>query len=320
MTMLQFRTAIRLLLLILGLAAGIVVALAALFARMIINPPRRRLWATPADLGLSYEEVNFPARDGLRLSGWFIPAKMASNGNAPATLVVVHGWPWNRLGTTAESMLTDLPGSSPLKLLDLAEAMHQRGYNLLMFDLRNHGQSAREAPVTFGLREVSDLLGALDYLANRQDVNSQRIGVIGFSMGANTLLYALSRTDLIAAGIAVQPTSPALFARRYAAEQFGPMGKIGLPLAKLMYGAAGGLRLSAIEPILAVAGAGNTPILYVQGKGDTWGSVENVAQMAAATPNSVEPLYPETQGRFGGYQYLIDHPEAADDFFQQHMS
>ena len=47
----------------------------------------------------------------------------------------------------------------------------------------------------------------------------------------------------------------------------------------------------------------------MQGKGDKWGSVENVADMVAATPNAVEPIYPDTEERYGGYHYLIDNPQ-----------
>jgi uncharacterized protein len=39
--------------------------------------------------------------------------------------------------------------------------------------------------------------------------------------------------------------------------------------------------------------------------------------MAAATPAAVEPLFVETIHRFGGYQYLIDNPRPALQFFRE---
>lgn len=317
--MTTFRRTVRLFILILSVLAGIVAVFAAYIARMMISPPRKGLWATPADLGMPYEEVQFPARDGLRLSGWFIPAKQSGENQVKATLVMVHGWPWNRLGTTAENILTDLPGSSPLQLIHLAHALHRSGYQLLMFDLRNHGKSAPAMPVTFGLHEANDLLGALDYLAGRQEVDNQRIGVVGFSMGANTVLYALPRTDLIKAAVLVQPTSASVFSNRYATSLLGPFGRLIVLFAELIYQVAGGLRLSALDPVFTAAGAGPTPILYVQGIGDPWGSVDNVVQMAAATPNASEPVLVESVGRFGGFQYVIDNPEVVDAFFQEQI-
>lgn len=317
--MTTFRRTIRLFILILSVLAGLVAALVAYFSRMMISPPRKGLWATPADLGMPYEEVQFPARDGLRLSGWFIPAKESEENQAKSTLVMVHGWPWNRLGTSAETILTDLPGSSPLQLIHLAHALHGAGYQLLMFDLRNHGESAPAMPVTFGLHEANDLLGALDYLAGRQEVDRQRIGAVGFSMGANTILYALPRTDLIKAAVLIQPTSASVFSNRYATSFLGPFGRLIVFFAELVYQVAGGLRLSAFDPVFTAAGAGDTPVLYVQGKGDPWGSVDNVVQMAAATPNASKPILVESVGRFGGYQYVIDNPEVIETFFQEQI-
>ena len=318
--MVPFRRVIRLFLLILGVIVGMTTFIAAYFVRMIISPPRQRLWATPDELGMPFEDVQFPARDGLRLSGWFIPAKLVNGQQPKATLLLVHGWPWNRLGTAAENILTDLPGSAPVQLIHLALAMHRRGFHLLMFDLRNHGQSAASAPVTFGLQEADDLLGALDYAADRDDVDARRLGVIGFSMGANTTLFALPRTNQIGAAIAVQPTSPTVFSSRYSALVTGPLARLILPLAEFVYQLAGGLPLSAVEPIFAAAGSGDTPVLFVQGKGDNWGSAENVAAMVAASPSPVEPLFVESTGRFGGYQSVIDNPEVVETFFTAYLA
>jgi dipeptidyl aminopeptidase/acylaminoacyl peptidase len=315
-----FRRALRVFLLVAGVIAGIITVITAFFARLLISPPRQPLWMTPADLGLPFEEIHFPARDGLRLSGWFIPRKRAAKIGADTTIILVHGWPWNRLGSARQNILNDIPGSVPLDLIRLAHALHTAGYNVFMFDLRNHGESAAAGPVTFGLNESNDLLGAIDYLSSRDDLDSGRIGVIGFSAGANTVLYALPHTDRIKAAVAVQPTSPRVFSARYAQWLIGPLGKPVLWLADLIYNLAGGMHLRAIEPIFAAAGTGNTPVLFVQGTGDPWGSVENVAEMVAATPLAIEPLYVETNGRDGGYQYIIDHPEAAAAFFREHIA
>jgi pimeloyl-ACP methyl ester carboxylesterase len=318
--MYQFRRIIRLVLLFVGVIVGMITASTFFIIRMLISPPRQALWATPADLGMPFENVQFPARDGIRLSGWFIPGQGAAGEKHGITLVMVHGWPWNRLGTAAETILTDLPGSSPVQLIHLAHALHGNGYQLLMFDLRNHGQSANGGPVTFGLREARDLLGALDYLSGRPDVNRQQIGVIGFSLGANALLYALPQVDLIRAAVAVQPTSAPIFLARYTHYLLGPLSKPVVALVSFIYQALAGLRLNAIDPLFAVAGAGDTPVLYVQGTGDPWGSVDNVKQMIQATPNAVHPQFVETSGRYGGYQFVLDNPELISSFFMKQMA
>lgn len=312
-----FQRSIRWLLSVIGFVAGLSAALAIFFSRQLIRPARQRLWATPADVGIPYQEIQFPARDGLRLSGWFVPARPQGNG---ITIVLAHGWPWNRLGSSGDDLLSQISASAPLNLLRLVHSLHQAGYQLLLFDLRNHGQSAEAPPVTFGLRESNDLLGALDYLGNRNDVNTRRIGVVGFSMGANAVLYSLPYTDAVRAAVLVQPTSVDHFARRYGADLLGPLSKLVLPMTEAIYRAFGGPQFTAIDPVAVAPAAGDTPILYVQGKGDQWGSVENVHQMARATPKAVAPLIVDTFHRFGGYQYVIDNPNIIDSFLQEQIT
>ncbi len=313
-----FRRVMRWFFLLLGIVAGLATAVAAFFARRLIHPPRQRLWGAPGDLGLAYEDIQFPAQDGIRLSGWFIPAK-ADSVRDGATVILLHGWPWNRLGLTADDIVSGLDGSKPVDLLRLALALHRDGYHLLMFDLRNHGESAAAEPVTFGWQEANDLLGALTYLNGRTEVNPNRIGAVGFSMGANAILYALPQTELIKAAVAVQPTSPNVYARRYGADILGPLGKAVTPLTELMYQAAGGLRFGAMQPAFPAAGAGQTPVLFVQGDGDRWGSPQDVAEMAARTPQAHGPLLTESVHRFDGYQYVIDHPETVTAFFEEQL-
>ncbi len=309
-----FRRVLRLIFFLLGLVAGAVITIVAFAARHLLNPPRQRLWALPSDAGLAYRDVEFPARDGLRLSGWFLPASGAEASAKPA-IVLVHGWTWNRLGDSGETLLASISGGTQVDLLRLAYGLHEAGNHVLMFDLRNHGQSAAGGPVTFGLQESNDLLGALDYLATRSEVDQEKIGVVGFSVGANTLLFSLPHTDRIAAGVAVQPTSPALFAGRYVRDLLGPLGPVVLTLSDLVYRQVGHLPIAAIEPLMAAGGGGDTPVLYVQGTGDRWGSVSNVAQMAARSPRSVEPLFVETHHRVGGYRHVVQQPQTITDFF-----
>lgn len=312
-----FRRVLRWFFFLLGAVAGLVTAVAAYFAQRLIKPPRQRLWATPGDLGLAYEDVNFPAKDGIRLSGWFVPA--AEAGRDGAAVVLLHGWPWNRLGTLADDTFSNLEGSRPVDLLRLALQLHRDGYHVLMFDLRNHGQSAAAPPVTFGWQEANDLLGAVAYLHGRSEVNKDRIAAVGFSMGANTVLYALPQTEQIKAAVVVQPTSVDTFAGRYGSDLLGPLSLVTIPLAEAMYQAAGGLRFAALQPAFPAAGAGQTPVLYIQGEGDRWGSMADVAQMADKTPRALGPIFVEGNHRFDGYQYAIDHPELVTGFLTENL-
>jgi dienelactone hydrolase len=313
-----FRRMMRGLFFLAGVAIGLITLLAAFLARRLINPPRPPLWATPDELGMAYDNVLFPALDGIRLSGWFIPAP-ANSQRKGATIIIIHGWTWNRMGTPADDILSRLTGSTPVELLRLALSLHQDGFNVFMFDGRNHGESASVPPFTFGVEESKDVLGAIEYVKSRAEADPGRIGVIGFSAGGNSLLYTLPQTRDIQAAIAVQPTTPTVFASRYGRHILSVLSYVALPIAEMIYKANGGRPFAEVRPGSAATHAGNVQVLYIQGNGDPWGSAADVAQMAASTPQASGPLFVDATHRYDGYQYLINNPKIATAFFEQHL-
>jgi pimeloyl-ACP methyl ester carboxylesterase len=135
---------------------------------------------TPAALNLPYENVEFQSRDGLRLAGWYVPCP-----NSP-TVILVHG-----LGGSAGAMIYH------------AGVLLKRGYGSLLIDLRAHGSSQGNT-CTYGIIEANDVLGAVDYLRSRPDVDAQRIspsmrriGALGISLGAQAVLRAALLSDEI---------------------------------------------------------------------------------------------------------------------------
>ncbi len=312
-----FRRVLKLLSLFFGFLVGLSAVVVAYFTRRMVAPARQPLWTTPAQMGMDYENVQFPAQDSVRLSGWFIPA--GTTNRAKGTIILAHGWLWNRLGDAAADLAADLSGTTPVELLRLTRALHGEGYNVLMFDLRNHGESAAHPPVTFGQSESNDLLGALAYLQTRPDVDKECIGVIGFSLGANALLYALPLTDQVRAAIAVQPSTATIYADGYSQDLLGLPGKVLLPVVKMVYSTLSGVRLSALQPAFAVAGAGPTPVLFIQCQDDKWGSTADAERLRLATPGGEGPVYVDGSHHYNGYQYLIDNPRAALAFLDQYF-
>ncbi len=316
--MFTFRRSLRLFFGLAGFLLGLILAATAYLARMMIAPNRQALWATPESVGLDYEDVQFPARDGLRVSGWFIPAH-GNSSIGKATIILVHSWQWNRLGYAANGLFASVSGSLRIDLLNLAKSLHNEGYHVLTFDLRNHGQSAAAYPVTFGQSEAKDLLGALTYLETREDTDNGRIGVIGFSMGANAALFAMPQTNRMKAVVAVQPMTPLVFSERLTRDILGLFGPPIRFLVEIVYRLFGGPRLAGIMPAFAARGGGDVPVLFLQGAGDKWGSPEDVTQMAEMTPRAQELLFVKANHRFEGYQYVIDNPGPALAFFEQHL-
>ena len=144
----------------------------------------RRL--TPADAGMAYKKVEFLSRDELSLFGWYVP------GNMKGTIILVHGH-----------------GGKGIAMIYHASALVAKGYSVLMYDQRAHGSSDGDI-CTAGWREVEDLLGAVDYLKTRADVNPERIGVLGISMGGQAALLAAAREEDIRAVVAEGPSTATL--------------------------------------------------------------------------------------------------------------
>ena len=141
---------------------------------------------TPGDAGLEYEQVQFPSRDGLSLFGWYVP------GRKRATIILVHGG-----------------GSHGMAMIYHASGLALYDYGVLMFDLRAHGSSEGDV-CTSGWREVEDLLGAVDYVQSRGDVDADGIGVLGLSLGGQVALRAAVQSEAIRAVVAEGPSPAAL--------------------------------------------------------------------------------------------------------------
>lgn len=142
-------------------------------AFVFAHPHRRLRWMPESNL--NFREITFKSRDGLTLFGRFVP------GKNHATILLLH----------------PLSGSNSNMLL-YAEFLIRAGYGVFMIDLRAHGSSDGDTS-TYGLREADDVAGAVDYLLRRLDVNGQKIGVLGISLGAQAALRGAFKADCIRA-------------------------------------------------------------------------------------------------------------------------
>jgi len=119
------------------------------------------------NLGAKPENIYFATSDGLRLEGWFVPSR---NG---ATVIVFPG------------------RSGPQKQ---ARMLIRHGYGVLLFDRRGEGASEGD-PNAFGWVGDRDLHAAAAFLRGRPDVDPERIGAIGLSVGGEMLIHAAAHSD-----------------------------------------------------------------------------------------------------------------------------
>ncbi len=132
--------------------------------------PERAQVLSPDQLGLKYEDVYFPARDGTRLHAWFLPAQGAAQG----TILFLHG--------NAENISTHIMS---------VRWLPARGFNVFLLDYRGYGASEGE-PTDAGVQE--DVDASMRTLLARPDVNPDRIVVFGQSLGGSIAIYNVAHS------------------------------------------------------------------------------------------------------------------------------
>ena len=172
---------------ILAIITLLIVALLAFTAFVgykMVKPPRFVGDWTPRDLGYEYEDVTIETRDGLKLSGWWIP------NEGDSTVIPLHGYTRSRWDDVYMKQTT--------------EFLLKESYNVLVFDFRAHGKSEGKY-TTVGERELIDLQSAIDWLENHHPEKAKRIGLVGFSMGAVVTIRALAEDERVTCGVADSP-------------------------------------------------------------------------------------------------------------------
>lgn len=230
---------------------------------------------TPASLGLTYKVVSFPSRDDqLQLRGWFIPGVLA-NGKLTTqrTIIMVHGTWQNRTDPAAG-------------LLDLSGELARNGFAILAFDLRGHGES-QAAPLSFGIYEQRDVLGAVDFLRSGMlpypELGRPRvIAGWGVSLGAGTLLMAASQEPAIRAVVADSTYAdilPSLERKIPETGHFPPFFTPGgFAAARVLYG----IDYTNIKPVDFIAHIAPRPIFLIMGSKDSWIPPSQLDTLAAA--------------------------------------
>ncbi len=262
--------------LVLGALAYPVVSL--VVAERLTKPYRRPLASSPAVFDVNYEDVTFPsALDAVPLRGWFLPV-----AGSDRVVVINHGRNSNRTGDDGQ-------------LVPHAEALVERGYNVLLFDFRAHGESGG-VRYTLGAAEQRDVLGAVAFLKAR-GFGADRTGFWAHSMGAATVLLAAGALDEVRAIVA-----DSSFARLddLLAEELprasGLPGFFNPPilfLAKELFG----VDTTIVNPVDAVSALPPDSLFIIHAAADGLIPVDHARRIAAAAGPAVHDLWIFPGGR-----------------------
>ncbi|ULL14098.1 alpha/beta fold hydrolase [Paenibacillus sp. H1-7] len=229
----------------------------------LTHPARVALDETPDRYGLAFEKVEFESRTkDVALQGWFIPS---SSEPAKMNIIMAHGYRKNRLQTGADT-------------LKLTKSLVDQGYNVLMFDFRNSGESGGEL-TSVGYLEKYDLLGAVDWVKAN---HPEPIAVHGFSMGASTALTAAAEESAITGIVA---DSPFNHLTRYLEENLPTWSNLpNFPFTPLILGILPpltGIDPDQVDALTAVDRIYPRPVLFIHSSDDHSIPLQNSESMWA---------------------------------------
>lgn len=264
----------------------------------------------PALDALGGEVVAIRARDGLGLSGRWLPAEPETGWAADPreAILLLHGW----------------SGSVAPDLVEYGPAL-RRTAGVLGLDFRGHGGS-EDAATSFGLREVDDVGGALAWLGER---GIRRVAVVATSMGGVVALASvvvlgdgsLAAADAdpaapVAPRPAPRPAIVAIVAESVPAElptvvanrMSGRGGRLPAAvrtlIARRIFTAAAA-RLGgdprATEPIRVIGLVAPVPVLLIAGAADATVPVDDARLLAAAAGPTAELWIVPDAGHSGAH-------------------
>ena len=270
------------------------------FIHTHLRPPKVSVDKTPQDFGLDYEEVVFRAETPMKISGWFIPAREKPLIGKPPTIIFCHGWPANRL-----------------EVLNRVEILPPR-YNFFLFDFRALGESAGPFS-SFGFSEQQDLIAAIEYLKTRQDVDSNKLGLFGFSMGGAVSLMVANKFPEIKAIVVESPYAKSdaiiqsVFGKKSAWSYL--MVNLAVLLAHLL------VRIDSrkISPLEAVKQI-NVPLFIIHGRDDAQIPFGQ-SQMIFEAANEPKFLWAPSGSGHGQVinDYRLEYKERIGEFFGKYL-
>ena len=174
--------------------------------------PEREYRAIPSDYGIIYKEVIIPTGDGLKLKGWFYPAQDTTGiaNNIIGRMIPVPGKfkkePRQYLPRYQERKPTIIisGGDAGNMTYSIFYAYHffTKGYNVFTFDWRGFGGSSdwqMEKNYLCYKEFLDDYDAAINFVKQLEEVDTTKIGVMGFSTGAALSFAAFAKHKEISA-------------------------------------------------------------------------------------------------------------------------
>ena len=277
------------------------------FEKVERNPVTR----TPTESGLEYKDVTFKSLDEVNLSGWFIPSESSDK-----LVIFNHFMLGNKAGAEAHKDWGDVA----VDFLPIYKSLVDAGYNVLTYDLRNHGESDVYKDGALGLThtEYQDVVASVRYA--KDQFPNKELYLYSQCYGTVATMRAMDKhpEDFkeIKAYINVQPLTPEGFVtgvtKKFEMEHEDNLEIFGEHLEKKT-----GYTLEQLEvPAQAV----KVPTLLVQVHDDWRTTVESIEEIYAnlGTEDKKMLWIEDEDERLEGYNYFARNPEEMIKWFNKY--
>jgi len=288
-------------------------------SNLMIKPGKSPVFETPEAYGLAYEPVTFAAEDGVQLSAWLI------HGGTDRVIIQSHfGVQCSRCGYTQQGkgLTRNALWMRDIHFLQQAVYLVEAGYTVLMYDMRNHGDSGPGATpwVTWGIEERKDVVAAVNFIVRHKTLSEAAIGLLSICMGAAASTFAFGlepevmRLPNLRSMIAIQPLTYDFFVEAMGLPQFLIRSGNQYSLSKR------GIDLTG-DSFLPYAKDMCVPTLVVQNQNDPMTSLSMVRQYYRDLPGEKELLLLDLEKKRGAaYEWIGRNPKPILEWFERHCS
>lgn len=197
------------------------------------------------------QDFTLKSRFGYELSCSYLPrkAELVPADGRERVVVMVHGFGVDRLcGLKYANMFRDF------------------GFNVVLYDHRNHGRSGK-APTTMGAREAQDLETVCAWAREKWGKDCL-LGTHGESMGGATVMVHSGMDHNLAFVVEDCGYSSVMKQLLHVMSKDYNFSKAMLPVSIFVACLRCGTRVDKLVPAEGVANSGNTPMLFIHGEED----------------------------------------------------
>jgi alpha-beta hydrolase superfamily lysophospholipase len=278
------------------LLALVYIVISLISANVLTHASNHKDEIAPQAIGADAKVWSTRTSDGITLRGLYLPTPEHRN-----LIVLVHGM-----------------GSSRDEMAGLGRDLHARGFDILLFDLRGHGESD-PSRLSMGRNERKDLRAVLAW-AKHEGYTPDRIGWLGYSMGAATILMEGAVNPDFRVAILDSPFGDLPDLLNSQLPKHSHLPKFFNPGILFAAHRAYGIRTDDIRPARSASDWRGRPILLIHGEADTTVPVRQSREIARTLGSSCTlvtlPGVEHVEAYRSNPKEYVDRAQA---FFNKHL-